>query len=72
MHFVDRTQRERWRWNSKHPRPSHDSARCKYTNDTPLITFANGLILFSLVSYVFKAHRQEDNYYCMYLRRVRL
>ena len=28
LHFVDRTQRERWRWNSKHVRPTHDGARC--------------------------------------------
>lgn len=33
MHFVDRTQRERWRWNSKHPRPSHDSARSHKQDD---------------------------------------
>jgi hypothetical protein len=29
LHFVGWTQRERWRWNSKHPRPSHDTVRCK-------------------------------------------
>ncbi|XP_059352262.1 voltage-dependent calcium channel subunit alpha-2/delta-3-like isoform X2 [Daphnia carinata] len=33
MHFVDRTQRERWRWNSKHPRPSHDSVRSHKQED---------------------------------------
>jgi len=27
LHFVDRTQRERWRWNSKHVRPTHDGTR---------------------------------------------
>ncbi|XP_046457590.1 voltage-dependent calcium channel subunit alpha-2/delta-3-like isoform X4 [Daphnia pulex] len=33
LHFVGRTQRERWRWNSKHPRPSHDTVRSHKQED---------------------------------------